>query len=390
MDAQVRRMMQWIAREVCDGSVEQKEKLSAVSEQELQWLYGISASHDLAHLVGNALFRDQMLSEHSEWAAKFKKQIFLANIRYERMQLTLNSLCQTMEEEGIPFVPLKGAVLRQWYPEPWMRTSCDIDLLVRKEDLTRVGEILTKRLSYRSEGLGSHDLSLFSPDGVHVELHYDLVEDGIAAQSRAVLQQVWECSTIMPDWNFRYKMSDAMFYFYHIAHMAKHFEIGGCGVRPLIDLWILEHRVEHERTERDALLEKGGLLTFANACRSLSDAWLSGTETDTLSAQMQEYILHGGVYGNQENRVAVQQAKQGGKFSYAMSRIFLKYDVLKFHYPILMKHKWLLPVMQVRRWGHLIFCGGLNRSAKELKFNQTLSKEATNATKDFMERIGLL
>ncbi|MBO4954226.1 MAG: nucleotidyltransferase family protein, partial [Clostridia bacterium] len=35
----------------------------------------------------------------------------------------------------IDFMPLKGAVIRQYYPEPWMRTSCDIDIHVKKDRL---------------------------------------------------------------------------------------------------------------------------------------------------------------------------------------------------------------------------------------------------------------
>jgi hypothetical protein len=390
MDVQANRMMRWIASEVCDRSIENIEELRPSSEAELQVLYRFSKRQDLAHLVGNALFRYQMFPEGSAWTEKFKKQIFLAHIRYEQIQLTLEALCQAMEQEEIPFMPLKGAVLRQRYPEPWMRTSCDIDVLVRSEDLERASLLLEERLSCRKEELGSHDLSLFASNGVHIELHYDLVENDLIAQSDSVLRTVWEHVTVRSGWRYWYEMSDEMFYFYHIAHMAKHFEIGGCGVRPLIDLWLLEHRMEYSQHDRDELLERGGLLAFANACRSLSDAWFSSEEMDALSKQMQEYILCGGVYGSDENRVAAQQAKQGGKVSYAMSRIFLKYDVLKFHYPVLMKHKWLLPVMEVRRWGKLIFCGGLKRSAKELTVNQTMSKGTSDFTKNLMKQIGLL
>ena len=39
----------------------------------------------------------------------------------------------------IPFLPLKGSVIRQYYPEPWMRTSCDIDILVDFEKDAHVG-----------------------------------------------------------------------------------------------------------------------------------------------------------------------------------------------------------------------------------------------------------
>ena len=87
---------------------------------------------------------------------------------------------------------------------------------------------------------------------------------------------------------------------------------------------------------------------------------------------MEDYILRGGVYGNNENRISVQQQKKGGQIRYALTKIFLPYSEIKFHYPILQKHKWLTLFMEVRRWFKLIFCGHAKRTLNELKFNQTI------------------
>ena len=104
---------------------------------------------------------------------------------------------------------------------------------------------------------------------------------------------------------------------------------------------------------------------------------------------MQEYVLTGGVYGNNQNRITMQQTKKGGKFKYAMSRIFLPYDVIKFHYPVLQKHRWLLPFCQVRRWFKLLFCGGAKRSFNELKINQTLSEEKKAKAEELLKELEL-
>jgi hypothetical protein len=96
-----------------------------------------------------------------------------------------------------------------------------------------------------------------------------------------------------------------------------------------------------------------------------------------------------GVYGNNENRVTVQQQKKGGRIKYALSKIFIPYDVIKFHYPVLQKHKWLTPCMEIRRWFKLIFCGHAKRTINELKYNQTISADKADVTKNFLENIGL-
>jgi hypothetical protein len=184
-------------------------------------------------------------------------------------------------------------------------------------------------------------------------------------------------------------MPDEMFYFYHIAHMAKHFEGGGCGIRPLIDLWILDNLDSADHHRRDELLARGDLLKFANSARKLSRVWFGGEEHDPVSLQMQDFILTGGVYGSSQNRIAVQQQKKGGRVKYALSKIFLPYDVIKFHYPVLQKHRCLTPLMQVRRWCKLIFCGHLKRSAKELQYNNSITDTEAKNIQNFLHNIGL-
>ena len=181
-----------------------------------------------------------------------------------------------------------------------------------------------------------------------------------------------------------------MFYFYHIAHMAKHFvATGGCGIRPFLDIWVLNHRIDFDREKREKLLSDGGLDVFAKQAEHLSEVWFGNAEHTKITRQMEEYILRGGVYGTNKNRVVVQQQKKGGKMKYALSKIFIPYDVIKFHYPILQIHKWLTPIMEVRRWGKLIFCGHLKRTVNELKFNSTISEDSAAETRTLLKNVGL-
>jgi hypothetical protein len=85
----------------------------------------------------------------------------------------------------------------------------------------------------------------------------------------------------------------------------------------------------------------------------------------------------------------VQQQKKGGRLKYALSKIFIPYDVIKFHYPIVQKHRWLTPIMEVRRWFKLIFCGHLKKTAKELKYNSGISNDDAANTRNFLRDIGL-
>ena len=128
---------------------------------------------------------------------------------------------------------------------------------------------------------------------------------------------------------------------------------------------------------------------FANIARRLSRIWLENAEHDNVTLQMEEYILRGGGYGNNTNRIMIQQQKKGGRIKYALSKIFIPYDAIKFHYPILQKHRWLTPFMEVRRWCKLIFCGHLKRTTKELKCNSSVSKDDAANMQKLLSNIGL-
>lgn len=376
MEKTIRTMMDLIASEVCGKEIDKSQY--TLTDEELVKLYKLSKSHDLAHLVGDALIKNDLI-EDGEIKEKFQKQMMLAVYRYEKINYELGRLRKVLNEAKIPFIPLKGSVIRQYYPEPWMRTSCDIDVLVHESDLERAASALTSAAGYKADSKGSHDVGMFSDSGVHLELHYSLIEDKIVGSAADVLRSTWKNASPISDTS-EYAFGDDLFFFYHTAHMAKHFVNGGCGIRPFIDIWVLNHRISFDREKRDALLAEGGLLTFAKQAETLSEAWFGNGEQTEITRRMQDYLLKGGVYGTTKNRVSVQQVKHGGKFRYALSRIWLPYDTLKFHYPSLVGKRVLLPFYEVRRWFKLLFCGGVKRSVNELKLNSsTTDKEQTDA-----------
>lgn len=181
-----------------------------------------------------------------------------------------------------------------------------------------------------------------------------------------------------------------MFYFYHLAHMAKHFENGGCGIRPFIDITILDNIDGANIEKRNELLEKGNLLIFAEAARNLSKVWFSSSDHDEVSQQMENYILRGGVYGTTENRVAIQQQKKGGRLKYLLSRLFIPYDEIKYKYPILEKHRILTPFMEIHRILKMLFSReAKNKAYNEMQSNQKITSSYTESISLLLRNIGL-
>ena len=317
MDQRAVELLFALLRSALGATATAEAEREGISSETVQALLKMAASHDVDHLLLLGLKKSGALPRE---CAGEEKRILKAIYRHEQLQYEYERLCEALEKAEIPFLPLKGAVIRGLYPEPWMRTSCDIDVLVHREDLERAILQLSEQLKYAEKERATHDVSLFSPSGVHVELHFDLVEEGRANNAIRILNTVWEKASLRENSSFWYEMTDEMFYFYHVAHMAKHFESGGCGIRPFLDLYLLD-QTEGAKAKRDELLAQGNLLKFTETARALSASWFGGAELDPLAEQMQDFVLHGGAYGSSENRVALQQKKKGGQWGYFVSSI---------------------------------------------------------------------
>jgi len=359
-----------------------------LSEEELSALYALSKKHDVAHLVGMALERQGLLPKESEIAKKFQKQQMIAMLRQERLDFELTQIRRVFEATGIRFLPLKGAVLRSLYPVPWLRTSCDIDVLVDESNLDICVTLLCEQLGYTAEQERNyHDISLHAPSGVHLELHFNILEH--MAQLDGELSRVWEFATPICDGAFGHRLTNEYLVFHTVAHMAYHFRHGGCGIRPLLDLFLMREKLTIDEAVLRSHLSACSLEAFYESALTLSQVWFGDAEPTELSDAMQEYLLSGGVYGSLENRVSVAQSAQGGKAKYLLRRIFLPYCDLCLQYPVLKKHKLLTPICEVRRWFRILFGGRARRSARELRVSTTLSEEKIDRTGELMEKIGL-
>lgn len=349
-------------------------------------LFKLSKKHDLAHLVGYALRKNE-ISIDEDLQKTFDQEVDMATFRYIKISYDLESISNALEKAQIRFIPLKGSVIRKYYKEPWLRTSCDIDILIANSDVEKAKKVLAEKLNYTYASEWNYEVSFYTPAKTHIELHHILNDENKSVDK--VLSTVWERSSPIPGCSFHYEMSDEMYYFYHIAHMAKHFVNGGCGIRPFIDIWVLNHNCKFDKQKRYALLDEGGLLQFAKAAEQLSEVWFNGAEHGDQTQSLEDFVLKGGTYGNVENRVVVQQAISGGKASYILSRIFLSYSQLEATYPALKKRKWLYPFYQVKRWFRIFSKGKLKRSVQETITNSSVTVKTNEETTELLKSLGL-
>ena len=364
------------------------KSFSYITVDYLQAIYSLSKSHDVVNIVASVLEKYNLLGD-DEWSQKYQKQLMTSVYRYKRIDYEIKQICSVLESTCVPFLPLKGALIRQFYPEPWMRTSCDIDVLIHSCDDDVAIQALCSAGYNLQPKMTNHDYPLLSPSGVKLELHYTLMNKG-DDRVRNMLDAVWqECSPEVAG-GYRYKMSNEMFMFYHVAHMANHFVYGGCGIRPFIDLWLLKEKMPVDQQKLDEMFERTGLTAFYNASLSLSEVWLGESEHDGMTSNMENFILTGGVYGSVSNSAAVKSAKGQSKLRTILKLVFIPRADLAIIYPKLKKYPVLYPFYQVKRWFKVFNRDKRRRVATVAAARNAVSQEESDSVKSLLDELHLL
>ena len=346
------------------------ESVDIESIDKAQQIWELAAAHSVSNIAASQLIKHKLFADNSDMQTIFSQEMYYAMRDSEHRDYELTRVCQALDNAEIPYIPLKGAVIKEYYPESWYRTSSDVDILVHENQLDDAVKALLTIPGYHSGEREKHDISLYSENGFHVELHFLLVE--YFPKADKTLSKVWECSSKCE--NYMYHMSNEFYYLYHIIHMAKHFIHGGCGIKPFIDMWLIENKFDFDYKKFIGMLDKCGMKTFYEKVRYVMTVWLENAPGTELSNKIAEYVFEGGVYGTIERMTAVERARTG-RFGFMMSRLFLPMEQLKISYKILNKYPFLAPYYHIKRIVKVITDGRVGRSVNELKISNDISDE---------------
>ncbi len=346
-------------------------------------IYRLAKKHDLAHVVSRFVYRNKVEIDQ-ELRARLQREEIISVYRHEQMKYTFGEICNFFDEAEISYIPLKGSVLRPYYPYESMRTSCDIDILIHEEDLeTAINSLETR--GYRCGDRNYHDVSLYSPNKIHLELHFNIQEN--MDNLDAVLKDAWEYA--IPTSSSQYAFSKEFLAFHIFAHMAYHFISGGCGIRSLLDIWVMEHKMETSYLCAKDLLTKAGIYQFASEMSKLAEQCFTHNDRDPFSDSVLKYIFQGGVYGSAENHIALDKSKTNSSTTYALKRLFLPYKSMIITYPLLKNAPYLLPFCWGARWIKAIFGGKSRRIVSEMSCVNNMSDERIKEVTTICSRLGL-
>lgn len=331
------------------------------------------------------IYRGFKLLNLSEDCLKQFDRLMLKNAyKYIKRNEELNSITRALDNDGIPYIPLKGAVLKQLYPEPELRTSSDIDVLVREKDLDNAVKAVETTTDFKFESRNYHDVQMRVP-GTVLEMHFSIKEN--MANIDKLLSRAWDFAKSTGS-GARCAFTPEFQIFHVIAHMSYHMVHGGLGIRPFLDLWLLRNKTEFEEETVRKMCEECGILTFYEKSCRLVDAWMEGRAIPEELASFEEYCLNGGVFGSTES-VNASRMRNEQKGGYVLKRLLVSREVLEEEYPALREKPYLLPAYQINRWLRLLDKDKRDRVLKEMDGIRNTRPEETSSFDEMLKGLGL-
>lgn len=362
---------------LCENVTCEFNKISDINN-----LYLLAKKHDLSHIFYTYLEKNGVSSD-ADVKNKLKLSYNIAVFRDIKREIVKNDAYQVLNAGRIEFVPLKGAVISELYPESWMRTSCDIDILVHEDDIDKALDALTENGFSSDRKRSYHDVSLYKDD-IHIELHYSICEN--MPQIDNLLESVWNyCEQYN---SFEYREFPEFLVFHHIAHMCYHFVFGGCGIKPFIDLYLLKTKVNYSESDLNELLEQSDLVRFYDKVCELMNVWFGNAEHNSVTQKMEAYILSGGVFGNLENNSIMMSAYRDSKSKNFFAIVFPSYETMCNTYPVLRKHKYLLLFYYIKRIIQKLTKNG-DRVVGRMANLASQDNETINTASELLNELGL-
>lgn len=368
------------------------DNYSLTVEEGLDWnyIYKLCKFHRIDNIIG--YLSNEQINMPEDIYKQFRLAMQKGKVREVNQSFELQVIQEKFEEYEIENIPLKGSILKYYYPSSDMRFLTDLDILFKDEKTELVKQVLSE-MNYQIHELGGHHDVYIKKPYMTVEMHRSCYCDNDVLNK--LFDTIWQRCVKVDNSEYAYEMTIDDFYLFMVGHMAKHFKYGGIGIRMLLDFIVFENKLEAKcnRSYIELNLKNAGLLTFEKRIKELLNNCLNDNykfENDDLI----NCIINSGAYGTIQNNLNNQILKNGNKTSRIIkNRIKMLFEIvfpslknMKIKYTYLNKFPFLLPVAWIYR-GVVKIIFGRSEFIKIIKkpFNRKGMQEADRALK----KIGL-
>lgn len=139
-------------------------------------------------------------------------------------------------EDEVPVIALKGLIIRQYYPQPNLRTMGDADILIHKEDYERTRSLLTQ-IGYHEGPSTPKHTSFYHSLFPSIEVHWTLLSNKSFQNFEHFNEDIWKnaiSTSIFYTPALTLSAEDQILHL--LLHMAGHMRKLGFGLRQLCDI----------------------------------------------------------------------------------------------------------------------------------------------------------
>ena len=369
-----------------------------------QWkeFYRLSKQHNLEIML--YCFAKEQASAPEGMMKALDKIVFQLAERDELETRTIELIKEIFNDEKIPVSFIKGAVVKNDYPESYMRSMSDIDVYINRDEKDTVLKVCSEKLGVNSIGADSGDITITTSSRIHIDfqgrLFYKKSPDGIigyASNKRLAFDSE----------NGEAVLSNEEYALNLIGHMVNNLASGGLGIRYILDLWVYRNRHTPQPDWKAVMsqLNTDGIGKVAQNLIELSDLWFGSANNKTdmtlcspLLKELSVYIFGNGPQGGLSN-VQISRSCFLSKdiilSKNQVTRHAIKYGIVRSKEEFMNRYSWLetYPFLLPIAWLIRIITSIIKHPKeviKEIKQAFVFDDSQLRERKDQLKRFGIL
>ncbi len=331
------------------------------------------------------------------WAQKYCKSEKIKNqidqdyttqiVKDTNQNIEIEKILTTFEKNKIRTLVVKGALMKNIYPQNYMRQMCDVDILVEDINFQKSSQIMKNMGYHRCHNHEKHLVFEKVPFMI-VELHRKLVleKDVIGYE---YFNNIWPICIKYKDYENIYQLDINNAYVFCILHLLSHFKFTGIKMKDILDVYLYNETYKNslDYDKLSQIFEDFEIQDFAENIKNIAYKWFGTDNVDDFD-EIETFILKG---SNLNNRVNYSIGKNNGKFKFFIKLLFPEMKIMKEKFPILKKFPPLLPVMWITRIVKDIGPEGLPLKTRfdTIKLIKEANSEDVQKIKDIYDKLGV-
>lgn len=321
-----------------------------------QEILRLSNIHDVQGIVANQIkFLPQEYQPDKELKSIFSQLLGRTVQKSVMMDDVLCLMEDFFNSNKIDHLYVKGASIRGLYPDKELRTSGDIDVIVRDSEYERIVDVMKKAFSLQHY---HYDTSIFLVNEISIEVHRD---------ADVYTDYFDDIFSLADKDGYRYSLGEYDTLFYVICHLLKHLKYQGAGIRMFLDIDVIIRSIHAFSLDKLMTIAKeSGVYNSVLLLISLTKEWFNTPIDSALLIKIDDdtkglfykIVIDGGSFGFEVNSLGqhyLAENVSGEKIGAAarakalLRLVFPSAEYVRKYYTYSSNHPVLTPVAYVNR-----------------------------------------